>query len=1666
MFLSNISRVVSRPTDIGSIIFPVGTVIPYSGATPSVFGWSQWTSVTDHCLFSTTSLTQATTPASGGPSFSVSYGSSTNASHSVLGSSYNHYSLGSTGSSSVFTFIGQDGNHTHSGGTLNSEVYSNLSPRRAQFNFLVATAPQKFLPANALVFSSKNNNELGSLFSQTATTYIAPQPNGAGSVSTGTLSETRSVGSGSAGSHRHTSGPFSSVIRSGNFSTSIFQPQFGGAHTHSSSLQYNQTIFGETIILRLYNTLSQLPPTDDVIVGYVGDITRLEAPWYLCDGSNATVDLRNKFIAVNNNLEVEEVLNTNLTRNPLTTNWSSTHGHQGNFLTSGVIASASFGHTSAEWSHTHAISDTYNDTPRIAARANLYFIQYKSPDFVSYVIRPGALVVNEGQSVSFDISTSNITNGTTLYWTIVSESGNVNADDFTDNAISGSFVVNNNAATIVRTLRNDFTIEGTESFRLQLRTNSISGTVVAESKSITINDTSIPTYTVTPGVTSLGEGGQVTFTVITQGVPNGTTLYWTTQTLNGIINADDFNDGLLSGSFTINDNTASIVRVAREDFTTEGSESFALQIRTESTSGTIRATSATVTINDTSQNITVTPNVTSVNEGGSVTFTITTTGVNTNATLFWTTETVSGAVNANDFTDGLTSGSFTFTNGTASIVRTLTNDFTLEGTESFRLQIRTGSTSGTVRATSSTVTVNDTSVPTYAVASSASSINEGESVTFTVTTQGVPNDTTLYWTTLSVSGTINADDFTDGLTSGSFTINNNTASITRTLRNDFTTEGNEIFALQIRTGSTSGTVRASTSVTVIDTSVPTYAVTPNVTSVDEGGSVTFTVTTQGVPSGTILYWTTQTISGFINNSDFTDNVTSGSFTINNNTATIVRGIRADTSTEGSESFAIQIRTGSTSGTLRATSSTVTINDTSRTPTYAVTPNVTSVNEGGSVTFTVTTTDVPDNTTLYWSTQQISGTINTNDFTDNVTSGSFTITNSTASITRTLRNDFTTEGSESFAVQIRTDSISGTVRATSATVTINDTSVEIYSITPNVTSVDEGGSVTFTVTTQGVPSGTTLYWTTQTISGTINNSDFTSGTSSGSFTINNNTGSIVRAIREDFTTEGTESFRLLVRTVSTSGTVVATSATVTINDTSRTPTVVPNITSVTEGGSVTFTVTTVNVPNGTVLWWTTQSVSGSVNTADFTDNIVSSSFSINNNTATIVRGIRIDATDSGESFALQIRTGSTSGPIIATSATVTINDATVTVTPNTTSVNEGDSVTFTISTNLANGTTLFWSTNAVSGTVNASDFTDNVLSGSFTVNNGAATIVRGIRADASTEGSESFQLQIRSESAGGPLLATSSTVTINDTSQTPPGQILFTTSATGYGTRTSNSWTVPAGVFSISMVCIGGGGGGRSFTNSIVGGGGGGGALDFRNNFSVTPGQVITVFVGNGGQGLQTDSTNANKSGDGGVTEVVISNTVVCRGDSGKGAFGTNTSTTGGFGGVRNQGTSNAASGGRGGFANSGATAAALGGGGGAGGYTGSSATGGAGGYRVSTTNLSNAIAGAGGSGGGGGYKTWIVSDSLAGTGGGTGVLGQGSNGTAGANATASNATAAGSGGAGSGGSGKLYGGGGPGGFNLNSTILNAGTLNGSPGAVRIMWPGNLRQYPSTRTADE
>ena len=108
-----------------------------------------------------------------------------------------------------------------------------------------------------------------------------------------------------------------------------------------------------------------------------------------------------------------------------------------------------------------------------------------------------------------------------------------------------------------------------------------------------------------------------------------------------------------------------------------------------------------------------------------------------------------------------------------------------------------------------------------------------------------------------------------------------------------------------------------------------------------------------------------------------------------------------------------------------------------------------------------------------------------------------------------------------------------------------------------------------------------------------------------------------------------------------------------------------------------------------------------------------------------------------------------------------------------------------------------------------------------------------------------------------------------------------------------SWIPPEGVTSISVVTIGAGGGGAS-TNSRWASGGGGGGLGWKNNISISPGDTVEIFVGNGGSpGAAGGSVmNVTVGGQpGGAAHVKINNVIVCIGYGGSG--GSNTAVSGG-----------------------------------------------------------------------------------------------------------------------------------------------------------------------------
>jgi hypothetical protein len=157
----------------------------------------------------------------------------------------------------------------------------------------------------------------------------------------------------------------------------------------------------------------------------------------------------------------------------------------------------------------------------------------------------------------------------------------------------------------------------------------------------------------------------------------------------------------------------------------------------------------------------------------------------------------------------LNSGAITVNNNTASGTFDVIADELTEGDETFNIIVRSGHYNGPEEIRSSVITIKDTSKkPTYSIQPNVSEINEGDEVTFNISTANVANGTQL---TYSLSRT----DVTPS--TGTVTIEDNKGSFKVTASNDSKTEGYTKFNATLKRGATD--VVTSNDVGVKDTSV-------------------------------------------------------------------------------------------------------------------------------------------------------------------------------------------------------------------------------------------------------------------------------------------------------------------------------------------------------------------------------------------------------------------------------------------------------------------------------------------------------------------------------------------------------------------------------------------------------------------------------------------------------------------------------------------------------------------------------------------------------------------------------------------------------------------------------------------------------------------------------
>lgn len=201
-------------------------------------------------------------------------------------------------------------------------------------------------------------------------------------------------------------------------------------------------------------------------------------------------------------------------------------------------------------------------------------------------------------------------------------------------------------------------------------------------------------------------------------------------------------------------------------------------------------------------------------------------------------------------------------------------------------------------------------VYSYTLSVDSASVDEGDSVIFSLSTTNQSDGTTIPYTIYGTN--ISASDFSLPGLSGNFTIVNNAASFSLTLAEDYITEGSELFNVKL-----DNNPNITASVLVADTSQlgtnATYTLVGSGSSdayytsytkpdTDEGHWIQWNLTTTNIPDGTHVSYSVDTNSASrIKLADIDTSVSDafpdGSFIINNNSGSIRFKIKDDLTTE-------------------------------------------------------------------------------------------------------------------------------------------------------------------------------------------------------------------------------------------------------------------------------------------------------------------------------------------------------------------------------------------------------------------------------------------------------------------------------------------------------------------------------------------------------------------------------------------------------------------------------------------------------------------------------------------------------------------------------------------------------------------------------------------------
>ena len=384
--------------------------------------------------------------------------------------------------------------------------------------------------------------------------------------------------------------------------------------------------------------------------------------------------------------------------------------------------------------------------------------------------------------------------------------------------------------------------------------------------------------------------------------------------------ASNFTSNSLSGTVRVSGGAANI-SFGIAPFALEGNKTFVVKLRRGSVVGDVIATSDPITINDFSEVISLTANISTVAEGNIVSVALVTANVPNNANIFYSIFPVTANVTASDFY-GANAGIVTVNNNQATVSFYANTDagYVNEDGETFKVQLRTNGTSGSIVYTSANIVVTDFYKLYNAIAftESSAAVVEGGALTFTFTGHNIPLGKIIYYST---EGNVTSGSFTTGNT-GSFVMNSVSNTINFTTTTTVFSGETRNFNLKLRTDSETGPLLAtSNAIAILDGggSVIFNNLTTTSSTFAQGSNIIFTANITNGNGYTYYYKTV----GNVTTSDFAGGNT-GTFTANTTGAIITLRHTASIPTNEERTFTLQITEDTLTGAIKATSNNITV----------------------------------------------------------------------------------------------------------------------------------------------------------------------------------------------------------------------------------------------------------------------------------------------------------------------------------------------------------------------------------------------------------------------------------------------------------------------------------------------------------------------------------------------------------------------------------------------------------------------------------------------------------------------------------------------------------------------------------------------------------------------